>query len=217
MSTNSSALFPARKGLGARENLCPELCSSRYLPAAQGKVSLKAQSGSSFFLSVRPLSVVTDLPVIYSWMCSQYAVTMPAGLSLPELDEAYSSVLASDFAQPFIALINDLPICQVDVYKTKLDAISLSYEARQGDYGLHLLYDAQTDQDRLNQLLRACTGYFLSFPEVGRMVIDIETDNKWMNKLVRNMGFRWRKKIKLPYKTSNLYIGTRRTFAALPA
>jgi hypothetical protein len=215
MSTNSSALFPARKGLGAPENLCPEFCHSSYAPAARGKVMLKNQPGNSLSLSVRPLNISSDLPVIHSWICRQISACTSDALSPGELEEAYSSILASDFAQPFIALIDDIPVCQLEVYMTKLDAISLCYESRPGDYGIHMLYDTLTDPRNMTTLLRACTAYFFSFPEVGRIITDVETDNKWMNKLIRNLGFRWRKKIRQPYKVSNMYVATRKTFSAV--
>lgn len=157
MSTKSSALFPARKGMGVPQNLCPELCTSLIPPAGPGKVALKTLSDSSLSFSVRPLCVPADLPVIYGCMSREYSDCLsPDDMPPPQLEEAYSSILASDFAQSFMGLVNDIPVCQVDIYKTKMDAISLCYEARPGDYGLHLLTAPRAVRNHAVELLGGC-------------------------------------------------------------
>jgi hypothetical protein len=213
MSTKSSALFPARKGLRTPENLCPELCTSLTPPSAPGKVILKNNPGSKLSLSLRPLSLATDLPLIYSWINQEYSTSLPAEPPLRQLDQAYSSIMASDFAQPFMGLVNDVPVCQVDVYKTRLDVISLYYESIPGDYGLHLLNAPQTAPAHEAELLSASIRHFFSFPEVGRIITDVEAGNKQANALMKKLGFQFHKKIRKPYKIANLYICTRKSFA----
>jgi len=212
MSTKSSALFPASKGLKAPSNLCPELITSQIPPSAPGKVILKNRPGHSLSLSLRALNLAKDLPLIYEWMMHGYPGSIPADPPVQQLSQAYSSILASDFAQPYIGQVNDVPICQMDIYRTRMDVISLCYESLPGDYGLHLLNAPQATQDHQAGLLGAAVRYFFSFPEVGRLVTDVEAGDEWMNTLMKRLGFQHHKKIKKPYKIANLYICTRQSF-----
>src|SRR5258708_25819053 len=116
-----------------------------------------------------------------------------------ELEESYSSMIESDFAQPFMGMVNNVPVCQVDIYKTLQDAISLYYDARAGDYGLQLVVAPLAIQDNIATLIRICLEYFFSFPEVGRIIADIETKNEWTNTLFKMAGLRWLSKISIPY------------------
>ncbi|HMH21500.1 MAG TPA: GNAT family N-acetyltransferase [Puia sp.] len=216
MSTKSRALFRSRKGQRTPQNLCPELCNTLIPPTAPGKIIFKDLPGQSS-LSLRPVSLATDLPLIYGWITQGYSTVAAAPEPpLQQLNTAYTSIIASDFAQPFMGLVNDVPVCQVDIYKAKLDVISLYYESVAGDYGLHLLNAPQITREDEAALLSACVNYFFSFPEIGRIVTDVESSDKWANSLMKKLGFQWNKKIRKPYKVADLYICTRNSFTGMP-
>jgi hypothetical protein len=135
---------------------------------------------------------------------------LPSSTNKPpqQLEEAYASILESDFAQPFMGLINNIPVCQLDIYRTEQDAISLYYKPRPGDFGLHVLA-APAPGDHFTELMKSCLDYFFSFPEVGRIIAYPESGNRYMNALYRETGFRWHKKIRMsPYKIADLFICT---------
>lgn len=143
---------------------------------------------------------------MYNWMSQEYAGYLVERSNPPaELAESYACTLKSVNAQPFMGLVNDLPICQVDVYKVREDAISLCYKARPGDYGLNILLAPLVIQDHVLLLMRMWLDYFFSFPEVKRIVVDIEAGNEWLESLFRRAGFRFTEKVRLPYKEANLY------------
>jgi acetyl CoA:N6-hydroxylysine acetyl transferase len=168
-------------------------------------------------ISVRALSLSTDIPVIYNWVSRDQ--THPRSWStrdaLRELEAAYTSILESDFAQPFMGLVNGAPVCQLDIYKTRQDAISLYYDDRPGDYGLNWLTAPLCQQEHMLALLKACLEYFFSFPEVGRIITDIESGNEWMHILFKKAGFRYGGDLNIPFKTSHLYIVTRADISLL--
>jgi hypothetical protein len=201
MSTKSAVVFSAPESLGIRGTLVSK--------AEKGAI-FKDLPDRNLSISVRGLCLATDVPILYKWMRYQYAGPL-LNRDVPpmELEESYACMIESDFAQPFMGLVNDVPVCQVNIYKTLQDVISLYYDARPGDYGLQLVAAPLAVQDNIAVLMRGCLDYFFSFQEVGRIIGDIETKNEWTNTLFKMAGFRYSKKVSIPYKPSNLYICTR--------
>ena len=122
-----------------------------------------------------------------------------------ELEESYSSMIESDFSQPFMGLVNDTPVCQMDIYRMQQDVLSLSYPARPGDYGLQLIVAPLTVQDNMVLLIKASLEYFFSFPEVGRIIVNIEYGNEYNRQLFKKVGFRSLYDIQTNYRASSLY------------
>ncbi|HWK02743.1 MAG TPA: GNAT family N-acetyltransferase [Puia sp.] len=201
MSTESAVLFSIAESLDIR---------SSVVSGAGDGVIFKDLPDRNLSVSVRALCLATDVPVIYKWMTYQYAGPLLTKDVPPrELEESYSCMIDSDFAQPFMGLVNNVPVCQIDIYKTLQDAISLYYDARPGDYGLQLVVAPLAIQDNIAILIRTCVEYFFSFPEVGRIIADIDLKNEWTNTLFKMAGFRCTQKVRIPYKTANLYVCTR--------
>ncbi|MBN9386185.1 MAG: GNAT family N-acetyltransferase [Chitinophagaceae bacterium] len=186
------------------------LCTSFLSTGIEKNVTIRESSDGPLRITVRPLCIATDLPVLYKWMSREYAGPLLTRTQPPhELEEFYTCMIESDFAQPFMGLIGDVPVCQVDVCKSQQDAISLHYNARPGDYHMQLVSAPLAVQQNMILLVRTCLEYFFSFPEVGRIVADIDTENEWNNTLFKKAGFRNIQQIQTPYKSSTLYICTR--------
>jgi hypothetical protein len=114
-------------------------------------------------------------------------------------------MIASDFAQPFMVLVNDVPVCQMDIYKTQQDVLSLSYSARPGDYGLQLVVAPLAVQDNIVLIIKTCLEYFFSYPEVGRILVNVEEGNEYYDHLFKNAGFRSLHDIRSLHRSSSLY------------
>jgi hypothetical protein len=143
-------------------------------------------------------------------MSQEYAGHLLAHLQPPhDMEEFYATMIESDFAQPFMGLINDVPVCQIEVCKAQQDAISLYYNARRGDYRIQMMPAPLAVQENMFLLVKTCLEYFFSFPEVGRIVADMDTGNEWGNALFKKAGARSAQKIQLPYRSSTLYVCTR--------
>src|SRR5258708_22166423 len=167
MSTESAALFSISESLDIRGSL---------VSGTEDGVIIKDLPDRNLSISVRALCLATDVPVIYKWMTYQYAGPLLIRDGPPrELEESYSSMIESDFAQPFMGLVNDVPVCQVNIYKTLQDVISLYYDARPGDYGLQLVVAPLAVQDNIAVLMRTCLDYFFSLPGVGTLLADLDT------------------------------------------
>jgi hypothetical protein len=170
-------------------------------------------------LTVRPFCVATDTSIVFKWMSREFAGPLLTMSHPPqELEELYTSMIESDFAQPFMGLVNDTPVCQMDIYKTQQDIISLNYPARAGDFRLQLIVAPLTAQDNMIVLLRTCLEHFFSFPEVGRIIVDMEAGDIYLRQLFKKMGFRSLHEVRGAYGSSSLYVCTaglfRQTHAA---
>jgi len=134
MSTKSTALFSTPKRTAHTKKVSSGLCISLLPTGLEREVFTREISGQSLRITVRPFCVATDMPVLFKWMSQEYAGPLLSRAQPPyELEESYTSMIESDFAQPFMGLVNDIPVCQMDIYKTQQGAISLSYPARAGD------------------------------------------------------------------------------------
>jgi len=192
MSSKPTALFSTPKKAAHPEKFPSGLCTS-FL-------------SSGLRLTVRPFCVVTDVSILFKWMSQEYAGPLLTRSRPPqELEESYSSMIESDFAQPFMGLVNDAPVCQMDIYRMQQDVLSLSYPARPGDYGLQLIVAPLAVQDNMLLLLQACLEYFFSFAEVGRIIVNIEEGNEYNRQLFRRAGFRSLYDIQTAYRSSSLY------------
>jgi len=213
MSTKSIELFSTPVKSAVPEKLSSGLCTSLLPSGIERGVAFKETPDKKLRVSVRPFCVATDVSILYKWMSQEYAGPLLARAQPPqELEESYASMIASDFAQPFMALVNDVPVCQLDVYKTQQDAISLYYNARPGDYGIQVVLAPLAIQQNMILLMRTCLEYFFSFPEVGRIIADIDITSEWDNALFKKAGFRAAEKVQTPYKRSTLYVCTRTSF-----
>lgn len=185
MPTKSDLLSPVRSGWNIFGDSCP-------------------------VISMRPFSPNTDMPVIQKWISEECGgqAFLEQGPDL--LRDIYSSIAESDAAQLFIGMVDDSPICEIEMHKVKQHAISMAYEAQEGDYYLDMLPTPFTPQHHISELLSNAMGYFFSFGEVSRIMAEADIRNDWMNALLKSAGFQFYKRVSPPYRNSNLYFCTRR-------
>ncbi|HEY0679430.1 MAG TPA: GNAT family N-acetyltransferase [Chitinophagaceae bacterium] len=170
----------------------------------------------SISLSLRLLSIGSDIHQIHEWVNQEYAKRFWQldGQPISNLIQTYEYIQSSDYAQSYITLLNDKPVGQIDLYHALHDEVGKLYEAEGGDYGLHLLM--APPKTRIPQLticvFQTFLEYLFSFPEVNRVIGEPDADNHQANTLVRKLGFQFQKRIKMSYKTANLYFCTRESF-----
>jgi acetyl CoA:N6-hydroxylysine acetyl transferase len=186
MPTKPDLLSPVRSGWNIFGNSCP-------------------------VISMRPFSPDTDMPVIQKWINEDCGGQAFSGQEPDLLGDIYAGIAGSDAARIFIGMVDDSPICEIEMYKVRQHAISLAYEAQASDYYLDLLPAPATPQQHMSELLNNAMEYFFSFSEVGRIMAEADIRNEWTNRLLKSAGFHFYKRIRAPYKNSNLYFCTRRT------
>jgi hypothetical protein len=205
MSSKPTALFSTPKKAAHPDRFSSGLCTS-FLPGGIEKTFIRELADHQLRIAVRPFCVATDVSIVFKWMSQEYAGALLTRSRPPhELEESYASMIESDFAQPFMGLVNDIPVCQMDIYKMQQDALSLSYPVRPGDFGLQLIVAPLAVQDNMLLLVRTCLEYFFSFPEVGRIIVNIEEGNEYNLQLFKKAGFRIFHDIHAAYRSSSLY------------
>jgi GNAT acetyltransferase-like protein len=210
MTIKHSVLPAAHSGTGRPIDPDPSLCAAVLpLEPPPGTISTWCNDSNTSF-SVRILQPGRDIPVIYRWMSMEYADSLVARNRPPDkLDESYTCMLESDFTQPYMGLVNDIPVCELDISKARMNLTGLYYPAQKGDYCVNLLLAPLVSQDHAFTLLHLWMKYFFSFPEVDRILTDIESGSEWLQTLFKRAGFNYLQKISLPYKEAELYGCTR--------
>lgn len=191
----------------------PLLCTTALAGDQKNGMIHSYNPENNLTFSVRTLEIHKDIPVIYKWMSLEYPDSLVSRNSPPEkLDESYELMLQSDFCQPYMGLANDNPLIQLDINKAYMHMIGMNYPTQKGDYTISLLMAPLVIQDHAVVLLTMWLEYFFSYPEVQRILTDVETGSEWMKTLFTRVGFTSMGKVQLPYKNAGLYGCTRASF-----
>lgn len=213
MSIKHGVLPAIATTAGRPTNLDPTLCAAILPLEPIPGINHTYCADSNIHFSVRILQPGRDIPVIYRWMSMEYADSLVARNSPPDrLDESYTCMLESDFTQPYMGLVNDIPVCELDICKARMSLTGIYYPAQKGDYSVNLLLAPLVSQDHALALMHIWMKYFFSFPEVDRIVTDIEKGSEWLHTLFSRAGFSFLQEIQLPYKEADLYACTRDSF-----
>jgi len=162
----------------------------------------------SYTLSLRPFSILNDMPAIYSWAwkLSPAANTVAA---------SYLYAGSSDFARSFMVLLNNrLALCQVDICSADKDELYDTFPTSSGDYIIRLLMNANRKRVRPLHLkaLQTCVEYFFLFPEIKQIIAEPEAENKMYNEILLKAGFKQEEQVFSQYAVCNLLVCTRQSF-----
>src|SRR5689334_22362035 len=193
-----------RVSIGSNRKLCrpfglsekQEIAFSKYFP------------NSGYTIWLRPFCIATDLSLAFEWIKHEYGqrswqTTGPVS----QLEEVYRQMMQCDFAQPFMVLQDNVPICLVELYQSKFHELSLYYNVEPGDFDLVLLMAPKNrrDPELGKSVLQACMHYCFNFQEVERLIAEVNVYNEPMNGFFIESGFRLLHKADMLYKTANLY------------
>lgn len=168
--------------------------------------------------SLRSLNLSTDSSLLYKWVTKAYAQKFWQLIgSRTAMERIYGDVLSNPQAHSFIGLIDDTPICQIDVYSVQADELARHIDADPMDAGLHLLMCPPREMRRgwSYYALKLFQQYYFSFEQSGTLYAEPDKDNHPANQLATHTGFRFLKTIELSYKTANLYAISRQDFTGV--
>ena len=167
-------------------------------------------------IGIRPLCLCSDIETIFDWVNLEFARQSWNKDDGPmrQLKQTYELILHSDFAQSFVAVMNDNLVCQLDVYNAAKNEISLAYQAHPGDYGINILMSPAFDKaSGLSvSILQTFMDYFFSMDEVKRIIGEPAIEDLPAHELLGVLGFQIQKKINLSYKYANLHTCTKDNF-----
>jgi len=159
-------------------------------------------------ISFRSLDLSTDLDTIYHWVNQQYATEFwQMNGSKEVLKQTYLGILDNPAAHSFIALLDDLPVGQVDLYLVEADELAAHVNSELNDCGLHLLMlpPKQSKKDLSKDVLQSFISFFFSHLEAGKLYAEPDSRNAMANLLAKRSGFNFLRAIELSSKTANLY------------
>lgn len=158
-------------------------------------------------IHLRQLDLENDMETIYSWVTKPYASYWGMmDKSFDEVYEEYEELVSLAHYQVFIGIYDNEPIFLMEKYKASEDRISAYYEAKDTDYGMHILVapSNRTIHGFTWNVFSTILEYFFSLPKVDRVVVEPDIRNEKIHKLNKKAGFVYQKEIELPEKRAAL-------------
>lgn len=168
-------------------------------------------------ISFRSLIPDEDIDFLFKWVHLPYSKRFwQQDVSKSNLYALFKETLAHPFTHSFIGLINDQPVCQVDVYSIGADELKEHITFQAHDCGLHMLMlpPRQLKKGWSKLMLSQFMQFYFSFPEAENLFIEPDQENTWANLLARRANFQFIKTVRLSYKIANLYSISKQQFHA---
>lgn len=174
----------------------------------------KAFPESGYEITIKPLCLNRDIPVIHRWVNEPYAhkYWQMQG-DIDGLYEHYKEFLNSGIGYSLMCFLEDKPVAQIDFYDVTADEIKDLYDVMPGDHGIHVLmapYEKPVPGLSVNVVVTCIS--FLFTLTIDRIIGEPDAENERANELVKRVGFRFVKQVQMSYKTANLYSYSRKDF-----
>ena len=166
-------------------------------------------------LTLRPLNLAQDAPVLHGWMTRPYAHFWGMqNSSVAEVEAFYRDLTAG---KPHAALMGEIdgqPRFLIECYPVQDDPLSEHYDVQPGDIGMHILLSpAEKPLPGFSwQVFSAVMEYLFSLPDVRRVVVEPDVRNEKIHILNKRAGFRYQKQVQLTHKTAWLAFCQREDF-----
>ena len=166
-------------------------------------------------LTLRPLNLAQDAPVLHGWMTRPYAHFWGMqNSSVAEVEAFYRDLTAG---KPHAALMGEIdgqPRFLIECYPVQDDPLSEHYDVQPGDIGMHILLSpAEKPLPGFSwQVFSAVMEYLFSLPDVRRVVVEPDVRNEKIHTLNKRAGFRYQKQVQLTHKTAWLAFCQREDF-----
>ncbi|WP_122095109.1 GNAT family N-acetyltransferase [Rahnella sp. Larv3_ips] len=166
-------------------------------------------------LTLRPLNLAQDAPLLHGWMTRPYAHFWGMqNSSVAEVEAFYRDLTAG---KPHAALMGDIdgqPRFLIECYPVQDDPLREHYDVQPGDIGMHILL-SPADKPLPGfswQVFSAVMEYLFSLPDVRRVVVEPDVRNEKIHTLNKRAGFRYQKQVQLTHKTAWLAFCQREDF-----
>lgn len=166
-------------------------------------------------LTLRPLNLAQDAPVLHGWMIRPYAHFWGMqNSSVAEVEAFYRDLTAG---KPHAALMGEIdgqPRFLIECYPVQDDPLREHYDVQPGDIGMHILLSpAEKPLPGFSwQVFSAVMEYLFSLPDVRRVVVEPDVRNEKIHTLNKRAGFRYQKQVQLTHKTAWLAFCQREDF-----
>lgn len=176
-------------------------------------------------LSIHHFTPSLYLHTMHHWASAPYSSRFwQMNIPFQEFKDHYERLTKSGKYSVFVVSANNIPISQTEVYQVQNDPLSEHVEAKDSDYGIHLLMAPYRDlltffgqQTRGLAAEALVTVLDMLFGTLGATSVYAEPDiqNKHACNLAEQVGFTFLKKITLAEKEAKLYKITKKAFQSL--
>ena len=191
------------------------LCDSLDPFCKYGIALNKKYPGKGYTLSLRPFFTTTDLPIVYEWLKDSYVGQFwKMKHSNHQVAEIYRTISRVNYAQSFLTLLDNRPVCQVDINEAWCDDVYSYVSTRKGDYIIRWLLPLTIKMHAtlFVDIIRFCLDYFFSFSEVENIFTETDADQAKTNELMLKTGFEFSRTIDLPPCKMNIYCYSRKNW-----
>jgi hypothetical protein len=154
-------------------------------------VYAKHFSHPSYTISIRPFSILKDLPFVLKVLEEKYK-SAGIGSVANTIAASYMYTGSSDMIRSFACLLNDrLMLGAIDIVDALYDELSTLVPLCEGDYIIRLMVNSKgkTVRPLVVKMLTTCMEYFFLFPEVKQLFIALDPTETTMMDLVKKCGF----------------------------
>ncbi len=163
--------------------------------------------------SLRPLDLDGDLDLVHSWMNDpEVARYWRKPWPLDRIASYLREQLRSRHLDPYLGVLDGLPMSYWEIYRADLDPLAQYYEAREHDAGVHMLLGPAECRGRglAVDLFRAVSTWQLEAdPRAARVVAEPDVENERVIRALERAGFRRVTDLDLPNKRAALMVRDR--------
>ncbi|WP_084144396.1 GNAT family N-acetyltransferase [Ferrimonas kyonanensis] len=156
-------------------------------------------------MSLRPFEVAEDALWLQQWLNMDYAAFWGMqGCTVDEVITEYTRL--AGHSQILVAEIDGQPRALFEIYHPAADPLSQHYPVRRGDIGMHILLGPPTRPIAGfgTAVFTALIAFIFRHPDVARIVVEPDADNRAIHRLNAHAGFRYQGVLRLPHKHAYL-------------
>lgn len=189
------------------------------MPEPTWAVALSAELAvSTGRFRLRPVDLDADLPLLASWMNDPDVAAFWELAGPNERTRAHvHAQQISAHAEPYIGVMDDVPMSYWEIYRADLDPLAAHYPARAYDAGIHLLLGPADARGRGvgASLIRDVADRLLRADErIERVVAEPDVRNTRSVRAFERAGFTVTAELELPDKRASLVVRDRATAPA---
>lgn len=191
----------------------------------QKKMEVPLKRFNELKLSIHQITPSLYMHTMHYWATAAYSSRFwQMNIPFQEFKDHYERLIKSDKYSVFMVSANNTPISQAEVYQVQDDPLSEHVEAKDSDYGIHLLMAPYKDlltffgqQTRGLAAEALVTVLDMLFGSLDATSVYAEPDiqNKHACNLAEQVGFTFLKRITLADKEAKLYKITKKEFLSL--
>lgn len=173
----------------------------------QPTVFAKTYPAENYTLTIRPFCVTTDMDALCGWLEQQTGISFRKKENpRAELLQSCIDVLESGYSQSLLCLLDERPVCQLDISKAPYNEVFMYLDAVDGDHALRLIMSPYvTVRNAYVNVMRTYLEYLFAFDEVERVIAYLPAYDEWSNYLLKNAGFEYLDTKQMVSGVINLY------------